>query len=259
MINKHLTRRGKKRKLRKILKNVMAYKLQKNYKKYSDKMIDKDEKSMKDNDSEYRNDLTLTGIELEDINKRYFYKNDGYFFDIRELEASNKHPYTNKALTLEDKRQIKRILFFLKSRYYSYRELNEEDYEYTDEEKYTSYKTDVIKKIEEKGVYLPINTFNSYTINEMYYFSVLLLNWRLINIIPNIIYYKRKILYNYRQYCITRFDINSSNSDILTMGLVFKYSILWLLEYIVNIRDNNLLSRCLIIKNTMYPIDIINT
>ena len=257
MINKPLTRRVKKRKLKKIIKNVMANRLQKAYRKYFNRMIDKDERSMKDDDYEYRNDSTLTCIELDYMDKRYFYKNNGYFFDIRELETSKKHPYTNKDFTLEDKRQIKRILYFLKSRYYSYRELNEEDYELNLQERYTAYKTDVIKKIESEGVYLPINVFNSYSIVEIFYFSIILLNWRLIKSIPDIDNYRKIIIYNYKKYT---YYYNLSDVPQLYFNQVkldFKYSVIRFLDYITSIDDDNKISRCLIVKNTMIPIDII--
>ena len=252
MIRKHLTRRAKKHKLKKIIKNVMVIRIQIAYKRYLNKMIDKDERSMR-NDKEYNNDTTLIGVELDDINNRYFYKSDKYFFDIRELEGLNKHPYTNKEFSIVDKRQIKRILYNLKSKYYTYRELNEEGEELTLQERYTSYKTDVVKKIEETGVYLPISIFDSYSISEMFYFSLILLNWELIKNIPNINFFKNNIIQTYNKYTYHNYRyLNTCDIEV-----DFKYSISKCLDYIISINDDNKITRCLIIKNTMIPINIV--
>ena len=250
MIRKHLTRGAKKHKLKKIIKNIMVIRIQIAYKRYLNKMIDKDERSMR-NDEEYINDTTLIGVELEDINNRYFYKNDKYFFDIRELEGLNKHPYTNKEFSIVDKRQIKRILYNLKSKYYTYRELNEEGEELTLQERYTSYKTDVVKKIEETGVYLPISVFDSYSISEIFYFSLILLNWTLIKNIPNINYFKCNIINTYYNH------LEHVNSHTDAFEIYLKYSIFKCLDYIISINDDNKITRCLIIKNTMIPINIV--
>ena len=245
MIRKPLTRRAKKRKLVRIIKNVMAIRLQKAYRKYSQRMINKDEKSMI-NDGEYCNDSTLTGVQLEDVNEKYFYKNDGYFFDIRELETMDKHPYTNKEFSLENKRQIKRILYYLKTNYYSYRELNEEDDNMSPSEVYTAYKTDVFKKIEETGIYLPIDIFDKYTIMQLHIFLGILFNYILIKDTIGINYYLNEFKKCFYQSLCGLCD-----------NMTLKYKALYILDYISKLEDEDKLSRCLIIRRCLRPISII--
>jgi len=81
MVYKMLTRSAKKQKLKlkKIIINSKVKKIQKNFRNYSQKLMDKDEESMKNN-SNYKNNYSITCLELNEINNKYFYKHSCFFF-----------------------------------------------------------------------------------------------------------------------------------------------------------------------------------
>jgi len=247
MVYKMLTRSAKKQKLKlkKIIINSKVKKIQKNFRNYSQKLMDKDEESMKNN-SNYKNNYSITCLELNEINNKYFYKHSCFFFDIRELEGVDKHPYTTVDFSLEDKKQIKRILYYLKTNYYYYRELNEEGLELSKEERYTAYKTDVFKKIEETGVYLPIDIFDKYTIMQLHIFLCILFKYILIKNTTGIDYYLDEF-----NKCL--YQIVCGLCDIMTL----KYKALYILDYISKLEDEYKLSRCLIIRRCLQSIEII--
>lgn len=246
MIQKILTRRAKRHKLKHIFKNAMVKKIQKKFRNYSNNLLNKDEESMRNN-SVYKNNSSITGLELNEINNKYFYKHSGYFFDIRELEGVDKHPYTTVEFTVDDKKQIKRILYYLKSNYYYYRELNEEGPELSEEERYTAYKTDVFKKIEENGVYLSVNIFDNFNHIKLHIFLQILFTYDLIRNVYGIRYYLNDFKNTfYKNLC--------GNINLREL----QYKTLYILSILGNIDDEFTIPRCLIIRRCLRPIDIID-
>lgn len=248
MIRRPLTRRAKRRKLIRFIKNAMAYKIQKAIRNYLIRMINKDEASMK-NEGDYRNSTTLIGTKLDDVDKRYFYKNKRYFFDIRELETLDRHPYTNEQFSESDKRQIRRILYYLKTTYYQYREINDEE-EISIDNKISGLRTSVINIIERYGSYVSMNVLKNYLSTDLFLyikriFSYTIMSNTLGEEYTNINF---RIYIHYVRY-IKAINLELEESYCKELKNKFEYLVYKTLYDILNINDDLRESRALLLSH----------
>ena len=247
-----------KKKLIQILQRCSAIKIQCAFRKYRTYWINKDYESRNYNkDDKFYNTTTLLGRNKDDIDKMYFYKNNNYFFDIREINKhiinSNKHPYTNLTIHKKTIRQIKRIKYNLKKNYENYSEIDEEDL-LTNINLITSLKTDFFLKLDKYISASNINGFNKLNEDDLYDYIEKLFMYNLICTIFD----EDDILYNidklYKKYYNEKREYNDDENyytKMLNHRFNYHYYILRFLHKTIDYQDENQITRALILNTNI--------
>ena len=246
-----------KKKLIKILQRCSAIKIQCAFRKYRTHWINKDYESRNYNENDkFYNTTTLLGRNKDEIEKMFFYKNNNYFFDIRELNRhisnSNKHPYTNLIMREKTIRQIKRIIFNLRKYDENYIEINEED-SLSNINMITSLKTDLFLKIDK---YIGVSNINNFNKLDEYGLFNYIEEWFMCNLISTF-FDEDDILYTihnlYIKWYNEKKDYNNNdyNKKMLEHRFNFHYYILNFLHKVIDIQDQNQITRALILNENI--------
>ena len=256
-----LSKRKKKQKLINFVKLYSAIKIQRYFRKYQIKMRLSDiERRIINPNEKFINDSTFIGKTLYNLDKIYFYKHSGYFFDVRELKQhilnSNKHPYTNILFNKFSINQILRIDYNLLNNYNKYKYLDEEDLNILSNKHFlTGLKTDIFLKIDKNIGISNLNRFNNYNELDLLWYIENILKYSLINELINsestllrldFLYSK----FRYEEEYYKRID-TSYLDKFYKYRFKYHHYILNLLLKIVNHKDNSLVTRCHILNENI--------
>ena len=245
------------KKLIQILKRCSAIKIQRAFRKYKTYWVNKDYQSRNYNENDkFYNNTTLLGKEINEIDKMYFYKNNNYFFDIRELDKhilnSNKHPYTNLIMHKKTIRQIKRIIFNLRKYYDNFNEIDEED-SLSNINIITSLKTDLFLKIDKYIGVSNISSFNKLNESSLFYYIEELFLCNLISTLFD----EDDVLYTidnlYRKFYneMRNYNCNTYYNKMLKHRFNFHYYILQFLHKVIDYQDENQITRSFILNENI--------
>lgn len=249
---------SKKYKLLKILKKISCIKIQRAFRKYRTYWIHQDFKSRILNEEDtFNNNISLLGKNKENINKIYFYKNENFFYDIREIYKhiinSNKNPYTNITIPNKTIKQIKRIIFYLKKDYFYFKELDQEldeNENLTNNNIISSLTTDLFLKMDNFIGVSNISIFKSLSEGNLYDLIEEIFNYNFIynNHVKNSILFTIEELY--RKYLNER-NKNPNNKVMLKHKFNFNNYIIKLLHNIIDIKDDLQNTRVLLINENI--------
>jgi hypothetical protein len=259
----YISNKKRKYQLLNILKRISVLKIQQAFRKYRTYWINKDYESRTNNTvDKFYNITTLLGKNKDEIESVYFYKNNKYFYDVRELYKhilnSNKNPYTNLSMPKYTIKQVKRIIYYLKKDYSNYTELENEDV-MTNKNTITSLKTDLFLKIDRFIGVSNMNKFNKFSECDLYEYIEDLFSYNLIKSLFKSELILKKINKLYQDYVIER---NNSEDDIqyekdmMNDRFIFNYYILKILHNIININDLMQSTRALIMNEIIADIQL---
>jgi len=246
-----------------ILKRISIVKIQRVFRKYRTYWINKDYESRTINlVDKFYNTTTLLGKDKDEIKSVYFYKNNKYFYDIRELYKhilnSKKNPYTNLSMSKQTIKQVKRIIYYLKKDYSDYSELENEDV-MTNKNTLTSLKTDLFLKIDRFMGVSNINKFNKFVECDLYEYIEDLLGYNIIKELFNSELVLDKINKLYQNHVIEKYNYDDDikyEKEMMNARFFFNYYILKILHNIINISDSMQSTRALIMNEIIADIQL---
>jgi len=260
---KKISSKKRKYQLLNILKRVSSIKIQVAFRKYRTYWINKDYESRTINSiDKFYNTTTLLGKDKDEIKSMYFYKNNKYFYDVRELYKhilnSNKNPYTNLSMSTQTIKQVKRIIFYLKRDYSDYSELENEDV-MTNKHTLTSLKTDLFLKIDRFTGVSNINKFNKFGECDLYEYVEDLFGYNIIKLRFKTELILDKVNKLYQNYVIEKYNSDDDIKYVKEMmndRFLFNYYILKILHNIINISDPMQSTRALIMNEIITDIQL---